>query len=134
MAFPYKKILILGATSGIGLILAERLIAHGCFVIGVGRRKENLDAFSAKYGEGKAAVMQFDISKLGEIPQFVSEYVMWICCRLCWADRSRVIKSHPDLDCVFINSGIQRRSVFSEPESIDMDVIVEEFTVCILHL
>lgn len=85
MAFPYKKILILGATSGIGLILAERLIAHGCFVIGVGRRKENLDAFIQKHGEDKAAVMQFDISKLGEIPQFVSEYATHTSYELCWS-------------------------------------------------
>ncbi|KAF7131130.1 hypothetical protein CNMCM5793_004117 [Aspergillus hiratsukae] len=104
--------MINAARTGIGLILAERLIAHGCFVIGTGRRKENLEAFVQRHGEDKAAVVQFDISKLGEIPGFVSE----------------VTTSHPDLDCVFINSGIQRRSVFSEPESIDMDVIVEEFT------
>ncbi|EAW13226.1 putative NADP(+)-dependent dehydrogenase [Aspergillus clavatus NRRL 1] len=113
MAFPYKKILILGSTSGIGLTLAERLIAHGCFVIGAGRRKENLDAFVQKHGEGKAARVEVDIGELEAIPQFVAD----------------VIKSHPDLDCVFINSGIQRRSVFSEPESINMEMITEEFAI-----
>jgi hypothetical protein len=40
-----------------------------------------------------------------------------------------VTASHPDLDCVFLNSGIQRRSIFSEPETIDIDRIQEELTV-----
>jgi short-subunit dehydrogenase involved in D-alanine esterification of teichoic acids len=40
-----------------------------------------------------------------------------------------VTSSHPDLDCVFVNSGIQRRSVFSEPESIDINQIQDEMTV-----
>lgn len=41
-------------------------------------------------------------------------------------DSDRVTQRHPDLDCVFVNSGIQRRSVFSEPEAINMAVIAEE--------
>jgi short-subunit dehydrogenase involved in D-alanine esterification of teichoic acids len=40
-----------------------------------------------------------------------------------------VTDSHPDLDCVFINSGIQRRSVFSEPSEIDIKAIQDELTV-----
>ncbi|KAL1968609.1 hypothetical protein VTN77DRAFT_1819 [Rasamsonia byssochlamydoides] len=112
MAFPYKKVLVLGATSGIGLAIAERLIQQGIFVIAVGRRKENLDAFVRSQGAGRAAGIQFDITKLDAIPAFVQD----------------VTKSHPDLDCAFLNSGIQRRSVFSEPEAINMDVIVEEMT------
>ncbi len=40
----------------------------------------------------------------------------------------RVIQLHPDLDCVFVNSGIQRRSVFSEPNEIKMTDISEEMT------
>lgn len=44
--------------------------------------------------------------------------------------RVSVINSHPDLDCIFVNSGIQRRAVFSQPETIDMDVIQEEVMVC----
>lgn len=40
-----------------------------------------------------------------------------------------VTSSHPDLDCVFINSGIQRRTVFSEPEKISMREIQDEMTV-----
>jgi len=113
MSFPYKKILVLGATSGIGLAFSEQFIQHDLFVIAVGRRQENLDAFVQKHGSKKVAAMNFDITKHDKIPGFVAE----------------VTKAHPDLDCVFVNSGIQRRSVFSEPETIDMSVIQEEVTV-----
>ena len=39
-----------------------------------------------------------------------------------------VTQTHPDLDCVIVNSGIQRGWQWTKPESIDMDVIQEEFT------
>ncbi|KKA24494.1 hypothetical protein T310_1523 [Rasamsonia emersonii CBS 393.64] len=73
MAFPYKKVLVVGATSGIGLAIAERLVQQGIFVIGVGRRKENLDAFVQSQGSDKAAAVQFDITKLDAIPGFVQD-------------------------------------------------------------
>ncbi|KAL1885717.1 hypothetical protein Plec18167_001212 [Paecilomyces lecythidis] len=113
MAFPYRKILVLGATSGIGLALSERFIARGIFVIAVGRRKQNLDEFVQKHGSDKTAAIQFDIGKLDAIPAFAEE----------------VIKSHPDLDCVFMNSGMQRGADFSKPESLDMSLLTEEMTV-----
>ncbi|GFF41185.1 uncharacterized oxidoreductase DltE [Aspergillus udagawae] len=113
MAFPYKKVLLVGATSGIGRALAGSLVEHGCFVIAVGRRQELLDSFVEEYGADRAASFSLDISKLDAIPDFVKS----------------VASSHPDLDCVFVNSGIQRRSVFSEPESIDMNQIQDEMTV-----
>ncbi|KAI2836523.1 hypothetical protein CBS63078_11298 [Aspergillus niger] len=110
MSFPYKKVLLIGATSGIGRDLATSFIQHGRFVIAVGRRQENLDAFVQEHGADKAAAFQLDTSQLDKIPLFVKQ----------------VTQRHPDLDCVFVNSGIQRRSVFSEPEAINMAVIAEE--------
>lgn len=38
-----------------------------------------------------------------------------------------ITKSYLDLDCVFINSGIQRGLDFSKPESVDMSSIETEF-------
>ena len=38
-----------------------------------------------------------------------------------------VTKTYPDLDCIFMNSGIQRGLDFSKPESVDMDSIQTEF-------
>ncbi|PQE19217.1 oxidoreductase short-chain dehydrogenase reductase family protein [Rutstroemia sp. NJR-2017a BBW] len=71
MAFPYKTILVLGATSGIGLALAEKFIAHGAHVIAVGRRQENLDELVKKHGAEKVSAVAFDITRLGEIEGFV---------------------------------------------------------------
>lgn len=71
MSFPYRHVLVIGASSGIGLGMAERLIENGCRVIVVARRKERLDEFVDKYGEDKASAIVFDISKRDEIPEFV---------------------------------------------------------------
>lgn len=92
MGFAYKKVLLVGATSGIGLALADKLVQEGVHVIAVGRRKENLDAFVSKHGKDKASSHVFDITKISEIPKF----------------RDEVLAAHPDLDCLFLNSGIQR--------------------------
>ncbi|RHZ43224.1 uncharacterized protein CDV56_100224, partial [Aspergillus thermomutatus] len=97
----------------IGRAFADTLIQHGCFVIVVGRRQEHLDAFVEEHGVEKAASFQFDINRLDAIPSFAKS----------------VTSSHPDLDCVFVNSGIQRRSFFSEPGSIDINDIQMEMTV-----
>lgn len=40
----------------------------------------------------------------------------------------RVLKSHPSLDCAFLNSGIQRSIDFAQPESIDLELVSTEFT------
>ena len=37
------------------------------------------------------------------------------------------MKTHTDLDCVFINSGMQRGFNFSKPETVNFDVVQEEF-------
>jgi len=111
MPFQYKKVLVIGGTSGIGEALAERFIEEGSSVIVVGRRKENLDAFVKKHGQDKASAVQFDITHMDKIEGFVKS----------------VTAEHPEIDCVFVNSGIQRGLDFSKPESVDMDMIKLEF-------
>ena len=71
MSFPYKKVLVIGATSGIGLELAERLVKQGVFVIAVGRRQERLDAFVNKAGQDKASGAVFDLADINKAPSFV---------------------------------------------------------------
>lgn len=121
MPFPYKKVLVVGATSGIGEALAAKLVDNGISVIVVGRRKEKLDAFVSKHGADKASAAVFDITQLDEIPQWASD----------------LTKAHPNLDCVLLNSGIQRGLDFTKPESIDLSTINEEFNtnyIAFLHL
>lgn len=108
MQFQYKKALIFGATSGIGWGLASKFVETGTSVVVVGRRKERLDSFVKEHEgkDSKATVDQavFDITNLKDIPNFASE----------------MFKKHPDIDCVFLNSGVQRNMNWAEPESIDL--------------
>jgi len=110
--FNYNKVLILGATSGIGNALASKIVDNGIKVIVVGRRKEKLDEFVQSHGSDKAEALTFDITQLDKIPQFAND----------------VMKSHPEIDCIMLNSGIQRPFDFSKPETVDLKIVEEEFT------
>lgn len=76
MPFTYNKVLVIGATSGIGLALAEKIIANGSHIIVVGRRKERLNSLLQKHGTEKVSTIQFDITNLREIPYFVDAYAL----------------------------------------------------------
>ncbi|KAL8789117.1 MAG: hypothetical protein Q9195_006983 [Heterodermia aff. obscurata] len=112
MPFPYKKVLVIGATSGIGEALAARFVEEGSSVVVVGRRKDKLVDFVHKHGNDKSSAVPFDITELDKIPAFVTN----------------ITKTHEDLDCILINSGIQRGLDFSKPEKVDLDLIQTEFT------
>jgi short-subunit dehydrogenase involved in D-alanine esterification of teichoic acids len=77
----------------------------------VGRREERLEVLVKQYGREKVQAVPFDITKLESILQFATS----------------VTNTHLDLDCVILNSGIQRKTDFAQPESIDIDVISLEF-------
>ena len=75
MPFPYKKVLVIGATSGIGEAMAARLVREGSSVIVAGRRKERLVEFVHKYGKDKSSAVPFDITEFEKIPNFVTKFV-----------------------------------------------------------
>ena len=110
MVFQYSRVLVIGATSGIGKALADRFIQEGAFVIASGRRKENLENLVHQHGREKVAAVPFDVTNLEGIPSFAQN----------------IISTYPDLDCVFLNSGIQRGFNWTQPDSIDMDLIGTE--------
>jgi NADP-dependent 3-hydroxy acid dehydrogenase YdfG len=74
MSFPYKHVLLIGATSGIGRGLADRLLEAGVKVTIVGRRQDRLDEFVEQHGSTNADGFKFDITSLGEIPEFTARY------------------------------------------------------------
>ena len=73
MPFPYKRVLVIGATSGIGEALASRIVEEGANVIVVGRRKENLEAFVHKHGKDRATAAPFDITEMEKISNFATK-------------------------------------------------------------
>jgi short-subunit dehydrogenase involved in D-alanine esterification of teichoic acids len=111
MASPSKKILVIGATSGIGLAIAERFIASGSNVIVTGRRTDRLKTFQSKHGESNTNIYTFDISNISEIPKFANE----------------VLSEHPDLSTIVLNAGIQRSFDFSDPNTVNLDLLDEEW-------
>lgn len=114
MSFPYKKALIIGATSGIGWALAAKFVENGISVIVVGRRKDKLNDFVEQYGNADqqttvdSAIL--DITDLSSIPKFASE----------------ILAKHADIDCVLLNSGIQRANNWAEPEKVNLDTMEME--------
>ncbi|KAI0478382.1 NADP-dependent dehydrogenase-like protein [Xylariaceae sp. FL0804] len=112
-SFPYKKVLIIGATSGIGLELGYQLVKEGVHVIAVGRRQERLDSFVASSGTQAASGHAFDIADIEAIPGFVEE----------------ITRAHPDLDCVMLNAGVQYVMDFSKPHTVDIKKIQNEINV-----
>lgn len=67
MAFGYKKVLIIGATSGIGKTLADKVVQNESKLIVTGRRKENLDEIVQRYGSDKVSAKAFDVMKLEQV-------------------------------------------------------------------
>lgn len=131
MAFPYKHVLLIGATSGIGHAMATRFIKDGFKVTVVGRRQDRLDAFVQEHGREKASSATFDIGNLQDIPQFVDEYAL-ICGLPSWmsADLAfRVTTAHPDIDCVFLNAGFQFQHDLTKPEKLDLNGFLEEMKI-----
>ena len=41
----------------------------------------------------------------------------------------RIIKTHPDLDCVVLNAGVQYVMDFSKPHTVDISKVQHEVTV-----
>lgn len=74
MSFPYKHVLLIGATAGIGRAMADRLVETGVKVTAVGRRQERLDEFMRKHGEDKASAVAFDVSDISKTPAFAERW------------------------------------------------------------
>ncbi|KAH8917666.1 NAD(P)-binding protein [Atractiella rhizophila] len=114
--FAYRKVLIVGASSGIGWALASSL--HGLpnkpHILVAARRMDRLESLRKELGHERVSSIQLDLQwddvKLKE----------WV---------ENVLREHRDLDGIILNSGIQHKWDFSKPLGIDMSVIKVEFQV-----
>ena len=134
MPFAPKHVLLIGATSGIGHAMAVRLVREGSQVTAVGRRKDRLDAFVTENGS-RASAEVFDVGETEKIPAFAQKFVFWlnVCLKLtpdvlilCIG---RMIKTYPDLDCLFLNAGTQMKLDLTAPESFDLEAYTREMKV-----
>jgi uncharacterized oxidoreductase len=98
MDFGGRTALVTGGGSGIGLALAQRLLAAGSRVIVCGRRAEKLIEAAAAHPGLITRVC--DVSREGDRIRLVE----WL------------LASFPELDLLINNAGIQRRVRLTEPE------------------
>ncbi|KAK1756764.1 putative oxidoreductase DltE [Echria macrotheca] len=110
MPFPYKTVLITGATSGIGAALAERMIAADIFVVAVGRRADRLEALVSKHGADRVAAEAFDVADLDGMGE--------------WA--KRITATYPALDAIVLNAGFQRTLDFTRPAAVSLPLVTSE--------
>ena len=66
-----KKVLITGATGGIGGSLVKKFLSLNAEVLGTGTNSQKLEKLKAKYD--KIKVKKFDISSHAEIEKFIDE-------------------------------------------------------------
>lgn len=134
MAFQYKQILMIGATSGIGAGMANRLVQEGSKVIAVGRRQDRLDEFVSRHGKEKASAVKFDITDRQNMDKFVKELVAHsstfsrgtkILTAICFS----ITDTYPDLDCVFLNAGVQSKIDLAQPAKVDLSAFHSEVTI-----
>lgn len=107
-----RKIALIPCHSGIGAALTEKFINDGAFVIASGRRKENLETLVHKYGHDKVQAVPVDITETDTLSHYVTN----------------IMTTHEDVDCILLNSGMQRGVDFTKPESIDLSSIQDELT------
>ncbi|CAD6581187.1 MAG: hypothetical protein ASARMPREDX12_000385 [Alectoria sarmentosa] len=103
---------MVGASSGIGAAMADRLVQEGSKVIAVGRRKDRLDDFVHKHGKDKASAAKFDITDRQNMDEFVRD----------------ITHTYPDLDCVFLNAGVQSLINLAQPAKVDLSAFHSEIT------
>ena len=72
--FKNKKILITGATGGIGNELVKKFLSLGGNVVATGRKSEKLDTIKKKYPNVK--IQRFDISEHSRIEEFIDNVVL----------------------------------------------------------
>lgn len=118
MSANLNKILIIGASSGIGEAFARKLHAAGKHAIITGRNSTRLEKI--KQSLPGLSIVQWDICDFSNIPTTAQQ----------------ILKDHPDLDAVYINAGTSSTTNFVDGSEVkDTDLLNEvntNFTSAVL--
>lgn len=135
---------MVGATSGIGAAMADRLVQEGSKVIAVGRRQDRLDDFVRKHGKDKASAINFDITDQQNMDKFVKELAVpspvlldTMTPHILTIAHFSITHTYPDLDCVFLNAGFQAPTNLAEPAKFDSSAFHSQINTnfsCIVDL
>mgnify|MGYP001164850086 CR=1 FL=1 len=98
--FEGKKIIVTGASSGIGEATAKELIKNGAKVILVSRNQEKMSKSFNNFDSSKFAIYPFDLSNLSEIDSLINS----------------IINNEGKIDILFNNAGIGSESYFEDTE------------------
>ncbi|WP_075501861.1 3-oxoacyl-[acyl-carrier-protein] reductase [Candidatus Pelagibacter communis] len=85
-----KKIIVTGASGGIGNSVVEKLSEHGANILATGTRVEKLEALKDKFKNIK--ILKFDISQIDKIEEFIE----------------KASNELEGLDCIINNAGITK--------------------------
>jgi uncharacterized oxidoreductase len=116
MKMHSNTIFITGATSGIGKGLAEAFHRLGNQVLISGRREDRLQSVCAANPGMRHFVL--DVTDLGSVRNTAR----------------KILEEFPGLNCVFNNSGVQRRHDFAAGKSIDDAAMLAEIQTNLLGL
>ena len=94
--FEGKKILITGASAGIGKAIAEKLTKLNCNIVLLSRRKELLDEFADKHknSSGKIITIKCDVANLEEVKNAFEI----------------IIRKFNQIDIAILNAGVSKRN------------------------
>jgi NAD(P)-dependent dehydrogenase (short-subunit alcohol dehydrogenase family) len=70
---PRERVLVVGASSGIGAALVRQLASEGCRVAAVARRTELLEELAASCPDGAVLPFTHDVTAAGEVPALLEQ-------------------------------------------------------------
>lgn len=119
---PWKRAIVVGASSGMGEAVARRLVESGCRVALVARRRESLERIARESAAGDASrvhVYPHDVKATQEVPGLFS----------------RIVEDLGGLDLVIYAAGIMPSVAASEYNTCkDEEVIAVNFTGAVAWL